>query len=125
MHNTYKNVIGWIISALLALSFLFAGYHKIPPGTGMVKRFEAWGYSADFALLIGVLELISGMLVLVPKLAAYGGFFIVVLMAGATYTHMSTGIGSPMFAIIYLVLALVLIYLRKEQTLFLSGLFKK
>lgn len=120
MSDQVKNVVGWVISALLSISFVFAGYQKVPPGTGMIKRFEAWGYNADFALLIGVLEVLAGLLVLFPKVASYGGLLITMLMGGAIFTHLNTGIGSALFAIIYLVMALVLIYIRFKQSLFIA-----
>ncbi len=125
MSDQVKNVVAWVISVLLSLSFVFAGYQKIPPGTGMIKRFEAWGYTADFALLVGVLEVLAGVLVLMPRLASYGGLLIVILMSGAIFTHLSTGVGSAVFATLYLIMAVLLVLTRIKQSLFIAPHFNQ
>jgi len=109
-----KTIAIWTISVLLSLSFLAAGWPKILPNDNMVARFENWGYSAEFAILIGVLEMFAGALVLVPRVALYGCITIIVLMVGAVYTHLSTAIGSPLFAVIYALMAVALGTLRYE-----------
>ena len=103
--KTLAKVGYWLLAALLGLSFLAAGWPKLMPNDNMVARFENWGYSAEFAVVIGVLEMLGGLLVLIPKLAIYGAILIGILMLGAIYTHLSTGIGSPLFAFIYLAMA--------------------
>ncbi|MEM9532354.1 MAG: DoxX family protein [Pseudomonadota bacterium] len=107
-----KAGVAWVLSALLSVSFIMAGWPKLDPGETMIRRFENWGYSPQFAVLIGVLELLSGLLVLVPRTALFGGTLIVVLMVGAVYTHLSTGIGSPLFAFIFIGAALMVAFLR-------------
>ncbi|MCG8506977.1 MAG: DoxX family protein [Sphingomonadales bacterium] len=107
-----KTFATWTISVLLGLSFLAAGWPKVLPNDNMVARFENWGYTAEFASLIGVLEILAGLLVLVPRTALYGAMLIGVLMTGAIYTHLSTAIGSPLFAIIYALMAVALGILR-------------
>ena len=74
--------------------------------------FENWGYSAESAILIGALEMFAGVLVLVPHIALYGCMTIIVLMIGAIYTHLSTAINSPLFAVIYALMAVALGMLR-------------
>ena len=112
-----RNVAAWILSCLLALSFLLAGWPKVMPDETMVRRFENWGYGGEFAVVIGIFELLGGMLVLVPKTAFYGAAMVTVLMVGAVYTHLETGIGSPVFAAVFLVLALVLGALRFDSAI--------
>jgi len=115
MRSTIKIYISWILSLLLAASFVFAGYTKIPPGPNMIKRFENWGYNADFALLIGVLEILGAILILIPRMTILGACIIIVLMMGAVYTHLATGIGSPLFAFIYLAMAIVVFALNLKK----------
>lgn len=115
MKVNWKTIVGWILSLLLAASFLSGGYPKLDPNAAMVERFEAWGYSAGFARLTGVLEMLGGLLVLIPGLAAYGAVILCMVMIGAVYTHLSTGIGSPAFALVYLVMAALLLWLRRAD----------
>ena len=86
------------------------------PNDNMVARFENWGYSSDFAVFIGMLEMLGGLLVIIPRLSAYGSVLIGTIMIGAVYTHINTGIGSAMFAAIYLLMAIGLGFLRYDQT---------
>lgn len=113
--DTLKNVTAWILAVLLGLSFLAAGWPKILPSESMIVRFQNWGYSEGFVVLIGVLEFIGGALVLYPRTALYGGSLLIIIMLGAIYTHWSTQIGSPLFAIIYLAMALSLAIVRYRQ----------
>lgn len=112
MQSKIKIYLSWTLSILLAASFIFAGYTKIPPGTNMVKRFENWGYNADFALLIGILEILGAILILIPRVTIFGAGLIIILMIGAIYTHLSTGIGSALFAFIYLAMAIAVLLLN-------------
>ena len=106
INHRVRAVTDWVLVGLLGLSFLAAGIPKIAPGPGMVRRFEAWGYTAEFATVIGVVESRGGLLVLHPKTRRLGASIIAIDMAGAIYTHFSTGIGSPTMAIVYFGLAI-------------------
>ena len=105
MPQRVSNVVAWVLSVLLGLSFVFAGWPKIEPGPGMIRRFENWGYSAEFAVVIGIAELLAGIAILVRPVSFYAALAIVVLMIGAIYTHVSSGIGSSLFAVVYLLMA--------------------
>ena len=98
-------IVSWLFSAFLAISFVGGGFPKIRPSESTVRRFANWGYGEDFAILIGVLEMLGGVLVLIPGVATFGAGILAVVMLGAIYTHVSSGIGSPMMASIYLILA--------------------
>ncbi len=108
----YKPVLAWVLAILLALTFISAGYPKVIPADSMITRFENWGYTAGFASFIGVVELMGGILVLIPRLSFYATILLAMDMIGAIYTHLSTGIGGPEFAIIALLLAVILAILR-------------
>ena len=105
-----RRIIEWAIVAVLSLSFLAAGVPKIAPGSGMVRRFEAWGYSASFATVIGIVECLGGLLILVPKTRRFGAGLLAADMVGAIFTHLRTGIGSPTLAGIYLALTAVILW---------------
>ena len=109
---TLQQAIAWTLEALLAASFIFAGFPKIQPGEMMLKRLANWGYSPEFTMLIGLLETTGGLLVLAPATADFGALIIGIMMIGAVWTHLSTGIGSPLFAAIYIAMAATLGVLR-------------
>jgi uncharacterized membrane protein YphA (DoxX/SURF4 family) len=108
INSRARRISEWVVSVILGLSFVASGLPKIMPGPGMIRRFEAWGYSAQFATGIGVLESLGGVLVLFPRSRRIGAGLIAIDMAGAVFTHVRTGIGSPVLALAYLVLAALL-----------------
>ena len=112
---TAQRVVAWILALLLAVSFVPSSWPKLVPGESMVQRFQAWGYPVWFPSVVGAMEGLGGLLVLLPATVLYGAALLVAVMLGATATHFLTGIGSPAFALLYLVLAAALAYLRRED----------
>jgi len=97
-------ISAWVTAIILFLLFVSAGYPKISPNQSMINRFLNWGYSQEFAQFIGGFELLGGILLLVPRASLYASLGLLLLMFGAVYTHVSTDIGSPWFAIITAIL---------------------
>ena len=78
----------WVLSALLAFVFLMAGVPKLAGAEGHIRHFVVWGYPDWFRIVVGSVETVSAALLLIPRLAFWGALGIVVIMAGATYTHL-------------------------------------
>jgi len=111
-----KTALSWLLAVLLSVSFVFSGAMKLPLDDRTVRRFEQWGYNAEFAVLIGVLEVLAGLFILYPPTVPLAAPTIVVLMLGAVWTHVSSNIGSPWFAAAYVVMAIGLLALRWNET---------
>ena len=79
-------VIVWLLSAFEALSMVGVGVAKFMNWTQWSGWFEGWGYGAWFTAVIGVAEILGGIGVLIPRLAAYAASGLVVVMAGAVFT---------------------------------------
>jgi len=77
----------WLLSALLAALFLVAGLPKLLGAPGHVEHFAKWGYPGWFRPVVRTVEVVSAVLLLIPRLAYLGAAGISVIMAGATYTH--------------------------------------
>jgi uncharacterized membrane protein YphA (DoxX/SURF4 family) len=92
-------VAAWALSILLFLTYLTVAPPKLMGDPGWLQRFQEWGYSARFAGGIGMAELVAAALLLVPSLATYGAGVLTLILAGAIYTHVSTGLHSPTFAL--------------------------
>ena len=88
-----RSIVTWLLQILLGGVFVLVGVGKFAQWDGWVSRFEMWGYAAWFLALIAILEGVGGVMVLVPRIAAYGAGLIGAIMLGAAYTHWSTGIG--------------------------------
>ena len=93
-----------VLSILLALMFLGAGVPKILGAPDVATGFAKYGYPAWFPLLVGATEITAAVLLLIPRLAWLGACAIVVIMAGATFTHAVLGSGEGGNAVVTLCL---------------------
>lgn len=86
----------WTLSILLALMFLMSGSGKLlngkaSDGTRFDQEFVHWGYPAWFRFPVGAAEVAGAIGLLVPRLRPYAAAGLVLLMAGATVTHLRVG----------------------------------
>lgn len=82
-----KNVVGWIAQVIMGVLFLIASSWKIISHPMAVQNFENWGYPPGFYLIIGLLELVGGILLFHPKTAGYACVILFSVMIGAIITH--------------------------------------
>jgi uncharacterized membrane protein YphA (DoxX/SURF4 family) len=109
----------WAVSLALAFVFLMAGVPKLAGAEGHVRHFEVWRYPDWFRLVVGAVETTSALLLLVPRLAYVGALGIVVIMAGATYTHVvrvPEEAGRAPFTLTLLALAAIVAVARRRQS---------
>ena len=112
-----KSIVTWVLCILLAAFFLYNAYPKLSQNPATVGFFEMLGHGAGFLMLIGALEALGGIMVLFPRFATWGAGIIMVIMLGATYSHLSSGIGSPTLAIGSFVAAAIVAWLRKPDAI--------
>jgi len=79
----------WTCAIFLAVAFVFAGILKLegPSAVRWAERFVQWGYPANAQNVIGVLEILGGVGVLIPRWRRAAAASLVVLMIGALGTH--------------------------------------
>lgn len=80
-------VLLWALCLRLVMVFAPAGWDKFDAASFWAKAFTHWGYPDWFRILIGVLEIGSALLLLWPRVAAYGAAVIMVVMLGGMGTH--------------------------------------
>jgi uncharacterized membrane protein YphA (DoxX/SURF4 family) len=85
-----KAVALWIAIGLLGALFVLSGVMKFVKPE-IAEQFAKWGYSNAFRALIGASEIVSGLALLIPRLAIYATGALGVIMAGAVYTHVTRG----------------------------------
>jgi len=86
----------WIVSVLVCVAMLTPGVSKVVnlegrSLDGWSQRFEGWGLPPSLVPVVGVAELGGGVLLLVPKVAPFGGVSVGVTMIGAMFTHLLNG----------------------------------
>ena len=85
----FKNVFVWAATIFLALIFIASGIGKLTAMEVWQERFvEQWGVPGWMVPITAVIEVVGGLLILVPKLAMYGGGLIIFVMVGAAGSHM-------------------------------------
>lgn len=95
--NRRMVLVGRILSGLFVLFML--GASIAPKLAGMEvadQTIEALGWSADYVLFIGILELTFVLLYFYPRTSVLGAVLMTGLIGGAIATHVR--VGSPLFS---------------------------
>ena len=113
-----KEVVLWLVALFLALVCLRSGWLKVSGNIFWVRDFHRWGYPDWFRLVVGIAELISTALLLVPRLASYGASLFALVMLGAIFTHYTNNETSRVpFNLLLLTLSLVIAFARRPSFL--------
>jgi putative oxidoreductase len=111
-----KEVVLWIITLFLALICIRSGWLKITGNIFWVRDFQRWGYPDWFRIVVGIAELTSMALLLVPRFASYGASLFAAIMLGAIFTHYTYNETSRLpFNLLLLTLSLVIIFARRPS----------
>jgi len=93
-----------VLSGLLAVLFMVSGAEKLRGSEECVRNFALWGYPDWLRVLVGAVEVTSAVLLPVPRTTFVGAVPLIVVAAGATYTHLYRAVGEGGTATIALVL---------------------
>ena len=116
------NVVLWILQILGALMFLMAGGNKLAGNEQMVGMFDVIGIGQWFRYLTGGIEVLSAILLLIPRFSGIGALLLIPTMIGAILTHLFIVGGSPVVPIILLIVMGIIAYGRRDRTIaLLSG----
>lgn len=83
-----RNYITWALSLLLAVAFLMAGFMKASGQPEMVEAFTNFGLPDWFRVTIGVIEMLGGVLLVIPALTGMAAFGLSIIMMGAVGSHL-------------------------------------
>src|SRR5258705_765985 len=111
----------WITQVALALMFVMAGGSKLAGVPAMVTLFGALGLGQWFRYVTGVIEVTSGILLLVPSAAIFGAMLLIPTMLGAAAANLFLG-QSPAAPLVLLLVAAAVVWSRRNQ---LQGLFSR
>jgi putative oxidoreductase len=112
-----SNVGLWILQIGAAGMFLMVGFFKLSGDPRMVGLFDAIGVGQWFRYVTGSLEVLGAVLLLIPRLSGLGALLLVGVMLGAVATHLFVVGGSPLGAIILLIVTGVIAWGRRERTM--------
>ena len=111
------NVGLWILQIGAAGMFLMVGFFKLSGDPRMVELFDAIGFGQWFRYVTGSLEVLGAVLLLMPRTSGLGALMLAGVMAAAVVTHLFVVGGSPLPAIILLVVTGVVAWGRRQHTL--------
>ncbi len=113
-----KEVVLWMIALFLALVCLRSGWLKVTGNIFWVRDFHRWGYPDWFRIVIGIAELTSMGMLLVPRFASYGASLFAAVMLGAIFTHSTHNETSRLpFNLFLLALSLIIAFTRRPNLL--------
>lgn len=75
------------IALVLGALFLGSGISKLVAPDFLVRSFEQWGYGSTFMTIVGLAEIVGGVLVVIPATRGSGAALLAVIMVGAVVTH--------------------------------------
>ncbi len=124
-----KLIVSWMLRLIAAIILLQTLYFKFTAHEESVYIFTTVGMEPWGRIGSGIVELIAGVLLLLPRTVVHGAVVAVSVMAGAIASHLLVlGIvvrddGGQLFgmACIVLVSCLVLLYLHREDVVMLKS----
>ena len=92
MSSKTKNIVNWVLAGLVGFIFISSAIMKLTGGgPDGAKMAEAFGLSSSTMTLIGVIELISVILFIIPRTGILGTLLLGAYMGGAIATHLEHG----------------------------------
>jgi DoxX-like family len=85
------NIINWVLAGLVAFIFIGSAYSKLTANADALKMGAGFGINANSFTALGIIEIISAILFLVPRTAVLGTLLLVAYMGGAIATHLEHG----------------------------------
>ena len=105
----------WLTQVALALMFLMAGGSKLAGVPAMVSLFDAIGLGQWFRYVTGIIEVASGIALLVPSAAVFGAMLLIPTMLGAIVTNVFVVPASPVMPLLLLLGAAAVAWARRHQ----------
>jgi uncharacterized membrane protein YphA (DoxX/SURF4 family) len=107
--------LAWAFQVLAAAQFFVTGLDKLANAPPMVQLFDAVGFGQWFRYFTGTVEIVSAVLLLIPRFAAIGAALLAMTMAGALVAHGTVLPFSPFKAIALLVMVSVVFWVRRGE----------
>src|SRR6202051_4412749 len=104
----------WVTQVALALMFLMAGGSKLAGVPAMVSLFDAVGVGQWFRYVTGIIEVTSGIALLIPSAAVFGALLLVPTMIGAIITNVFIVPTSPVAPVLLLIGAAAVAWARRR-----------
>ena len=88
MTKKIKNIIGWVLTVLVAFALVSSGIMKLMGTEQVIKGAAIMGLSLHKIKLLGMVEIISALLFIIPRTGLLGTLLLAAYMGGAIATHL-------------------------------------
>ncbi len=85
-------ITGWVLTGLLTALYLFSAFNKFSGSEEIKKGAAAMGLTTSQLTQIGIIELLSVILFVIPRTGLLGTLFLAAYMGGAIATHLEHGL---------------------------------
>ena len=116
-----SNIALWTLQALVALTFVAAGSGKLLGSADMIALFDAVGIGQWFRYVTGLLEVVGGVLLVVPGKTAFGAVLLACVMAGAVGAHLTVLHTAATVPLVLFALTALIAWGRRSQLTGLLG----
>lgn len=82
------SIIGWILTTILGLLFTMSAFMKLTQNETALEQAASIGLDATTYLFIGIVEVISLVLFIIPRTGVVGALLLIAYMGGAIATHL-------------------------------------
>ena len=91
MWEKTKKIINWVLTGLVSFIFIGSAISKFTANAEALKIAEGFGLNAQTYILLGVLEIISVFLFIIPRTGILGTLLLTAYIGGAIATHLEHG----------------------------------
>jgi len=88
MSKKTLRILGWSLTTILSLLFIFSASAKLSMNEMAVAQSSSMGFSPSAYRMIGVVEILSLILFIIPRTGTLGAFLLSAYMGGAIATHL-------------------------------------
>lgn len=97
-------IIGWVLTVILAFLFIMSASMKLTQNETAVAQASTFGIDATTYLFIGIIEIISLILFIIPRTGIIGTLLLAAYLGGAIVTHLQHQEPVTMAVIIQMIL---------------------
>jgi len=88
MSHKVMNATGWVLTIVLALLFTLSAFLKLTQNETALAQAASIGMDPGVYRMIGVVEIISLLLFILPRTGVLGALLLISYMGGAIVTHL-------------------------------------
>jgi hypothetical protein len=105
-----KRIIYWVLTGLIAFVFLGSAAGKLSANEEALKMAAGFGLDAKTYTILGMVELLSVLLFIIPRTGIIGTLLLTAYMGGAIASHLEHGVSIVAPCIVQTLMLLVAFY---------------